>query len=266
MRFDEAFRKDVEVIGNLRVRTPEGALIPLSEVADIREVIGPIQINREKNQRRIVIQANVEDRDLGSVVAEIQNAVKEQVELAPGYRIEYGGQFENQRRAMARLAIIVPVTMFFIFILLYSAFNTIRHAILIFLNIPFALIGGIVGLFITGQYLSVPASVGFIALFGVSVLNGIVLVSYLNMLKGRGLPLDEVITRGALLRLRPVSMTALVAMLGLIPLLFSTGIGAEVQRPLATTVVGGLFTSTILTLYLLPTLYGIIETRWGRDN
>jgi cobalt-zinc-cadmium resistance protein CzcA len=166
---------------------------------------------------------------------------------------------------MARLAIIVPITMFFIFILLYSAFNTFRHAILIYLNIPFALIGGIVALFITGQYLSVPASVGFIALFGVSVLNGVVLVSYLNNLRERGLPLEEVIMQGALLRLRPVSMTALVAMLGLVPLLFSTGIGAEVQRPLASVVVGGLFTSTILTLFLLPVLYGLFEKRWGKD-
>ena len=266
VRFDEKFRKDIEAIGNLRVRTPAGALIPISDVADIREVIGPIQINREKNQRRIVIQANVEGRDLGSVVEDIQKSVKEKIELAPGYFIEYGGQFENQRRAMARLAIIVPITMFFIFVLLYSAFNTFRHAILIYLNIPFALIGGIIGLFITEQYLSVPASVGFIALFGVAVLNGVVLVSYLNKLKERGLPLEEVIMQGAMLRLRPVCMTALVAMLGLVPLLFSTGIGAEVQRPLATVVVGGLFTSTILTLYLLPSLYGIIERRWGKER
>ncbi len=263
VRFDEKYRKDSDAIGNIRVRTPEGALIPISDVATISEVIGPIQINREKNQRRIVIQANVEGRDLGSVVEEIQARIKKQVSLKPGYFVEYGGQFENQRRAMERLAIIVPITMFFIFILLYSAFNTFRHALLIYLNIPFALIGGIVGLFATRQYLSVPASVGFIALFGVAVLNGVVLISYLNELKARGLPLDEVIMHGAMLRIRPVSMTALVAMLGLVPLLFSTGIGAEVQRPLATVVVGGLFTSTILTLYLLPTLYGMFERRWG---
>jgi len=261
VRFDEKYRKDSGAIGNLRVRTPEGALIPISDVADIREVIGPIQINREKNQRRIVIQANVEGRDLGSVVEEIQFALKEQVELAPGYFIEYGGQFENQRRAMARLAIIVPITMFFIFILLYSAFNTFRHAILIYLNIPFALIGGIVALFITEQYLSVPASIGFIALFGNAVQNGIVMVSYFNKLQRQGLPLNEVILKGAILRIRPVLMTALTTILGLIPLLLATGIGAEVQRPLATVVVGGLFTSTILTLYLLPSLYGIIERK-----
>lgn len=264
VRFEEQYRKDIDAIGNLRVRTPEGALIPLSDVADISEVIGPIQINREKNQRRIVIQANVEGRDLGSVVEEIQAAVKKEVEFAPGYFIKYGGQFENQRQAMGRLAIIVPITMLFIFILLYSAFNNFRHAILIYLNIPFALIGGIVALYITGQFLSVPASIGFIALFGNAVQNGIVMVSYFNELRSRGQNLSDVIMNGALLRLRPVSMTALTTILGLIPLLFSTGIGAEVQRPLATVVVGGLFTSTTLTLFVLPALYGMFERRWGK--
>ena len=266
VRFEEKYRKDIEAIGNLRVRTPGGALIPISDVADIREVIGPIQINREKNQRRIVIQANVEGRDLGSVVEEIQATVKEQVELTSGYFIEYGGQFENQRRAMARLAIIVPITMLFIFILLFSAFNTFRHAILIYLNIPFALIGGIIALYITGQYLSVPASIGFIALFGNAVQNGIVMVSYFNKLRLQGLPINEVILNGAILRVRPVLMTALTTILGLVPLLLATGIGAEVQRPLAIVVVGGLFTSTILTLYLLPALYGLLERRWGKQE
>jgi cobalt-zinc-cadmium resistance protein CzcA len=266
VRFQERFRDDIEAIGNLRVDTPEGGMIPLSELADIREVIGPIQINREKNQRRIVIQANVEGRDLGSVVEEIQAAIKEQIDLAVGYFIEYGGQFENQRRAMRRLSIIVPITMFIIFVLLFSAFNNFRHALLIYFNIPFALIGGIVGLYVTGQYLSVPASIGFIALFGNAVQNGIVMVSYFNELKLRGLPLSEVIVKGAILRMRPVLMTAITTILGLVPLVLATGIGAEVQRPLATVVVGGLFTSTLLTLYLLPSLYGIIERRWGKEN
>ncbi|MFC2150233.1 efflux RND transporter permease subunit [Calditrichota bacterium] len=266
VRFDERFRYDIDAISNLRIKTPKGALIPISDVADIREVIGPIQINREKNQRRIVIQANIEGRDLGSVVEDIQETIKSEINLAPGYFIEYGGQFENQRRAMARLAIIVPITMFFIFILLYSAFNTFRHAILIYLNIPFALIGGIVGLFVTGQYLSVPASIGFIALFGNAVQNGIVMVSYFNELRSRGQELNEVIINGALLRLRPVLMTAMTTILGLIPLLLATGIGSEVQKPLATVVVSGLFTSTILTLFLLPSLYGLIENRWGNNK
>jgi heavy metal efflux system protein len=265
VRFDEKYRNDIDAIGNLRVRTSKGALIPISDVANISEVIGPIQINREKNQRRIVIQANVEGRDLGSVIEDIQRSIEEKIELESGYFIEYGGQFENQRRAMARLAIIVPLTMFFIFILLYSAFNTFRHAILIYINIPFALMGGIIGLFITGQYLSVPASIGFIALFGNAVQNGIVMVSYFNELRRQKLPLQQVILSGAVLRLRPVMMTALTTILGLVPLLIATGIGAEVQRPLATVVVGGLFTSTILTLYLLPSLYGIIESKWGKE-
>ena len=167
---------------------------------------------------------------------------------------------------MARLGIIVPLTMLIIFILLFSAFNNMRHAILIYLNIPFALIGGVLALYLTGQYLSVPASIGFIALFGNAVQNGIVMVSYFNDLRKKGLPLNEVILKGAILRVRPVSMTALTTILGLVPLLIATGIGSEVQRPLAIVVVGGLLTSTTLTLYLLPSLYGIIERKWGKEN
>lgn len=265
VRFEDRFRKDVEAIGNLRIQTPNGSFVPLSTVADISEVLGPIQINREKNQRRIVVQANVEGRDLGSVVDEMQSVLKEKLEIPSGYFIEFGGQFENQRRAMARLGIIVPLTMLIIFILLFSAFNNMRHAVLIYLNIPFALIGGILALYITGQYLSVPASIGFIALFGNAVQNGIVMVSYFNELRKKGLPLNEVILNGAVLRVRPVSMTALTTILGLVPLLIATGIGAEVQRPLAIVVVGGLLTSTTLTLYLLPALYGIIERKWGKE-
>lgn len=265
VRLDEPYRRDVEKISQLMINTPEGRLVPISSVAEIREEIGPIQINREKNQRRIVVQANVEGRDMGSVVAEIKKQLSHNLDLPPGYFIEYGGQFKNQQRAMARLAIIVPVTLLIIFILLYSAFNSLRHAVLIYLNIPFALIGGIVGLYISGQYLSVPASVGFIALFGVAVLNGVVMISYFNDLRRQGMPIQEVIIKGAMLRVRPVLMTALVAMLGLIPLLISRGIGSEVQRPLATVVVGGLFTSTALTLFLLPILYRSVERRWGLE-
>jgi cobalt-zinc-cadmium resistance protein CzcA len=266
VRLDEPYRRDVEKINQLMINTPEGRLVPISSVAEIREEIGPIQINREKNQRRIVVQANVEGRDMGSVVAEIKKQLSQNLDLPPGYFIEYGGQFKNQQRAMARLAIIVPVTLLIIFILLYSAFSSLRHAALIYLNIPFALIGGIVGLFLSGQYLSVPASVGFIALFGVAVLNGVVMVSYFNDLRGQGMPIHEVIVKGAMLRVRPVLMTALVAMLGLIPLLISRGIGSEVQRPLAIVVVGGLFTSTALTLFLLPILYRSVERRWGLES
>ncbi|MDP8238755.1 MAG: CusA/CzcA family heavy metal efflux RND transporter [Candidatus Hatepunaea meridiana] len=264
VRFDDRFRDDTEAIGNIRIHTPNGSFIPLSSVADISEVLGPIQINREKNQRRIVIQANVENRDLGSVVDEMQSVLKDKLDIPAGYFIEFGGQFENQRRAMTRLGIIVPLTMFIIFILLFSAFNNMRHAVLIYLNIPFALIGGIVALYLSGQYLSVPASIGFIALFGNAVQNGIVMISYWGELRRQGLPLSEVIFNGAILRVRPVLMTALTTILGLVPLLLATGIGAEVQRPLATVVVGGLVTSTILTLYLLPVLYGVFEKRWGK--
>ncbi|MBU1881622.1 CusA/CzcA family heavy metal efflux RND transporter, partial [bacterium] len=259
VRLDEPYRKDVEKISQLMINTPEGKLIPISSVAEIREEIGPIQINREKNQRRVVVQANIEGRDLGGVVSDIQHQLSANLDLPSGYFIEYGGQFKNQQRAMARLGIIVPITLFLIFLLLYSAFGSIRHALLIYANIPFALIGGVLALFISGQYLSVPASVGFIALFGIAVLNGVVMVSYFNDLKKRGLPLDQVVMEGSILRMRPVLMTAMTTMIGLVPLLFSGGLGSEVQRPLATVVVGGLFTSTALTLYLLPLLYKVIE-------
>ena len=184
--------------------------------------------------------------------------------MPPGYLVTWGGQFRNQQRAMERLSVIVPLTVFLIFIMLYSAFNSLRNAVLIILNIPFALSGGIVALFVTGLYLSVPATVGFIALFGVAVLNGVVMVSYINQLRDEGMALEEAVIHGAKLRLRPVLMTALVASLGLVPLLLSSGVGSEVQRPLATVVVGGLLTSTVLTLFVLPTLYGWFEQQKER--
>ena len=259
LRLKERFRDDTEAIGNILVAAPDGSHIPLSQLATIRTVIGPKQINREDNQRRIVIQCNVRGRDMGGFVAEARRLVETKVALPPGYYVTWGGQFENQQRAMKRLSIIVPLTIFLIFIMLFSAFNSIRNALLIILNVPFALIGGILSLFLTGQYLSVPASVGFIALFGVAVLNGVVMVPYFNQLRAEGMSLGEAVMQGAELRLRPVLMTALTSSLGLIPLLLSTGVGSEVQRPLATVVVGGLFTSTLLTLFVLPTLYGWFE-------
>ncbi len=259
VRYAEPFRATAQDIARAQVATPEGARVPLSQVAVIEEVVGPKQISRESNQRRIVIQANVEGRDLGGFVAEAQQSVGRTVRLPAGYYITWGGQFENQRRAMARLAIIVPVTIGLIFLLLFGSFNSVRQAGLIILNVPFALIGGIVALFVTGQYLSVPASVGFIALFGVAVLNGVVLVTYINQVRAEGLPLHEAVVRGTLLRLRPVLMTALVASLGLVPLLLASGAGSEIQRPLATVVVGGLITSTLLTLLVLPLLYVVFE-------
>ncbi len=259
VRYAEPYRASPQDIARALVATPEGARVPLGQIARIEEVVGPKQISREANQRRIVVQANVEGRDLGGFVAEARAAVARTVPLPSGYFVTWGGQFENQRRAMARLAIIVPVTIGLIFLLLFGSFNSVRQATLIILNVPFALIGGIVALFVTGQYLSVPASVGFIALFGVAVLNGVVLVTYINQVRAEGVELQEAVIRGALLRLRPVLMTALVASLGLVPLLLARGAGSEIQRPLATVVVGGLVTSTLLTLLVLPVLYGRFE-------
>lgn len=216
---------------------------------------GPIQINRENNQRRWTIAANVRGRDMGGVVADIKKLVDAKVQLPPGYYVEYGGQFENQERAMRRLFLIVPAALGMIFLMLYLSLGSFRSATLIFINVPLALIGGVLGLFITRQYLSVPASVGFIALFGIAIQNGLVLVSYINQLRGQGSSVGEAITEACTLRLRPVLMTALATVLGIVPLLFSTGIGSEVQRPLAVVVVFGLLSSTFLTLVLIPALY-----------
>jgi cobalt-zinc-cadmium resistance protein CzcA len=227
----------------------------LTEVADIRLVEGPPTVSRENAQRRVVVQCNVRGRDMGGFVEEARKAVKERVQLPPGYFVTWGGQFENQQRAQRTLMVVVPVCLGLIFLLLYLSFGSVRNAFLIILNVPFALIGGIFALAVSGQYLSVPSSVGFIALFGVAVLNGVVMVSYFNQLVREGSTLEEAVTQGAMVRLRPVLMTATVASLGLIPLLLSTGIGSEVQRPLATVVVGGLFSSTLLTLLVLPALY-----------
>lgn len=255
VRFDQRYREDTKALGNILVQSSEGLQVPLSQVAEIKNVIGPIQINREHNQRRWNITANVRGRDLGGVVADIQQLVNSKVKLPAGYYVEYGGQFENQQRAMKRLSFIVPIALCLIFIMLYLSLGTLRSATLIFINIPLALVGGILGLYYTGEYLSVPASVGFIALFGIAVQNGLVLVSYINQLRSEGVSINDAIMEACLLRLRPVLMTALTTILGLVPLLFSRGMGSEVQRPLATVVVFGLISSTFLTLILLPALY-----------
>jgi cobalt-zinc-cadmium resistance protein CzcA len=261
VRYPKDYRDSVETIGNILLTTATGALIPLGELAKIELREGPALISREGLQRRIYVGFNTLGRDIESIVVEAQSKIAKHVQLPTGYQLIWGGSFENMQRAMARLKIIVPITIGLIFLLLFASFNSVRHAALIILNLPFALIGGIVALWITGEYLSVPASVGFINLFGVAVLNGIVLVSYINQLRTEGLRDDQAIVRGCLLRLRPVLMTALVAMLGLIPLAFSHGIGSEVQRPLAVVVIGGLVSSTLLTLIVLPTLYGIFAER-----
>jgi cobalt-zinc-cadmium resistance protein CzcA len=255
VRFDKRYRDDPDAIRNILVHSSDGVLIPLSQVAAVETFIGPIQINREKNQRRWVISGNVRGRDMGSVARDIKGLVRENIELPYGYYLEYGGQFENQERAMRRLGIIVPVTFLLIFLLLYLSLGNLSSATLIFINVPLALIGGILGLFITGEYLSVPASVGFIALFGIAVQNGLVLVSYINHLRKKGSEIADAVIQACMLRLRPVLMTALTTILGLVPLLISRGMGSEVQRPLAVVVVFGLISSTFLTLILIPILY-----------
>ena len=259
LRLQEAYRSDVDEIKALVIPGPGGTSVPLSEIADIDVLTGPKQISHDNGHRRIVIQLNVRGRDLGGFVAEAQRTIAQKVKLPTGYYVTWGGQFENQQRAMKRLMIIVPITIGLIYLLLFSSFGSLKQAALIILNVPFALIGGILGLLIARQYLSVPASVGFIALFGVAVLNGVVLVSYINALRQEGKSLADAVYEGTVLRLRPVLMTATVAILGLLPLLFARGAGSEVQRPLAAVVVGGLITSTALTLLLLPTLYGWFE-------
>ncbi len=261
-----SFRDSVSAIGNIPIRTESGALVPLSRVAAIALDEGYSFVRREQLQRYAVIQLDVKGRDVNSFVQEADTHIKERVKLPEGYWIEWSGAFENQQRAMAKLALIVPLTIGLIFVLLYTAFNSLTYATLIIANVPFATIGGVIGLFITGQYLSVPSAIGFIAVFGVAMLNGIVLVSFLNDMRRQGLPIREAVRRGAELRLRPVLMTAAVTILGLVPMLLSTGVGAETQRPLATVVVGGLFTSTALTLVLLPLLYEWVEVRRARKH
>jgi cobalt-zinc-cadmium resistance protein CzcA len=255
VRFPEERRNRPEAIGNILVACPAGYCVPLADLAEITQAEGPVQISRDNVRRRITVEFNIKDRDTGSVVADGQRLLQSRLNLPPGYYTAWGGTFENQERAMQRLMLIVPVTLALVYLLLFMTFQSLRYATLIMLNLPLALVGGILGLFITGQYLSVPSAVGFIALFGVAVLNGVVLVSQFNQLREQGLPMEEAVRQGCERRLRPVLMTALVAILGLTPLLFASGPGSEVQRPLAVVVVGGLFTATLLTLVVLPVLY-----------
>jgi len=255
LRLKEDQRERLDVIRQLLLQTTEGATIPLSRVADVSIYTGPKKISRSNASRRIYVQMNVRGRDMGSVVSDLRQRIDQEVDMPPGYFVEFGGQFENQERAMERLTLVVPVTLGLIFLLLFSAFSSLRYATLIFLNVPFAVTGGIFALWISGLYVSVPAAVGFIAVFGVAVLNGVVLVEYINQLRNEGMELDEAVRTGAEHRLRPVLMTALTSILGLLPLLLANGIGANVQRPLAAVVVGGLITSTLLTLLVLPSIY-----------
>ncbi|MCF6238131.1 MAG: CusA/CzcA family heavy metal efflux RND transporter [Candidatus Marinimicrobia bacterium] len=255
VRLSESDRDSPEDISNLFIKAPNGSNVPLSQLATLEEIIGPRQITRENSQRFITIQCNVVDRDIGSFVQDGQLALDQEIELPLGYFVTWGGQFRLQQEANKRLAVVVPFTLLIIFLLLFMSLNSMKNTLLILLNIPLALVGGIVGLWLTGQNLSVPSSIGFIALFGIALENGMVLVTYLNRLLRDGIDMDEASVEGALLRVRPVLMTALTTALGLIPLLLATGVGSEVQRPLATVVVGGLFTSTVLTLLVLPAIY-----------
>jgi cobalt-zinc-cadmium resistance protein CzcA len=255
LRGTEAVRMSPAEFGAMRITTQGGSTVPLISVATLERAEGPVKIDREMGSRYSVVIANVGGRDLVGFVEEARALVMQKLPLPTGYRITWGGQFENQQRAAARLTVVVPVALGLVFVLLFSTFRSVRQALLILSNVPFALVGGIVALWVTGEYLSVPASVGFIALLGIAVLNGVVLVSYFNQLKSEGVRLSEVVVQGAKRRLRPVLMTASITAFGLVPLLFATGPGSEIQRPLAIVVIGGLITATALTLMLLPILY-----------
>ncbi|MFH0813277.1 MAG: efflux RND transporter permease subunit, partial [Pseudomonadota bacterium] len=262
VRFPEAYRNDVETLKRILVPAPEGPYIPLGNLATIREVESPAQISRENSMRRVVVECNIRDRDLGSFVAEAKEKLNPIAgSLPPGYFLKFGGQFENQQRAMERLAIVVPVSIALIFLMLFSAFGSLRSALLVFANLPFALVGGILAIFLLGINLSVSAAIGFIALFGIAVQNGTVLVTFFNQLRREGLSVLDAVKTGCDLRLRPLSMTTLCALLGVLPMLYATGSGSEIQRPLAAVVLGGLLSSQFLTLIVLPALYCIVESR-----
>lgn len=260
VRYPAEYRNSVETVRRSTLRSADGTLVPLSAVARIDLLDSPPTISRESGQRRVVVGANVTGRDLGGFVQEVQSRVSRELKLPEGYFLSWGGQFENMQRAMDTLMVIVPLTVVAIYFLLFMLFNSLRLASLIILVLPLASIGGVVGLFVTGEYLSVPASVGFIALWGIAVLNGVVLVSCIRKLREEGLKVAAAVREGCVQRFRPVMMTATVALLGLVPFLFAQGPGSEVQRPLAVVVIGGLITSTLLTLVVVPVLY-----RWFDD-
>lgn len=259
VRLHPDFRSSVAALENLVVKAPDGSRIPLGQLAQIKVDIGASRISREENSRRIAIKCNLIGRDQGSFVEEVMPKVAEQVDLPTGYRIVWSGQFENQQRAMKRLSVIVPISLTLIFVLLFWTFQSVRHAGLIVMNVPFALIGGLVALWLTGINLSVSAAVGFIALFGIAVQNGVILISQLNALLREGASLHDAIVTGATSRLRPVVMTALMAMLGLFPAALSTSVGSETAKPFAVVIIGGLVTATLLTLTILPLLYRYFE-------
>jgi cobalt-zinc-cadmium resistance protein CzcA len=272
LRYPEQFRNDVEAIRDLLLRphgsagpgemqASGGVLVPLSSVAEIKVLDGPAVVSREYAKRRVVVGINVQNRDLGGFVAELQARLAREVRLPTGYHFVWGGQFENMERAMATLSIIVPITLAMIFFMLFLLFGSAKLTGLIYLVLPFASVGGVVGLFISGEYLSVPASVGFIAVWGIAILNGVVLISFIRELRNRGLSVEEAIRKGCEQRFRPVLMTAAATILGLTPFLTATGLGSEIQKPLAIVVICGLATATLMTTIVMPMLY-----RWFDDQ
>lgn len=264
VRLGEEFRATPEALGKLKIRTTSGRYVDLDQVASLKITEGPVQINREKIQRRWTIQGNIAGRAPSEIVRDMRRVIAEQVKLPPGYLVEFGGQFENQERAMQKLMVVVPIVIALIFILLWMSFSSLRSSLIVMINVPLALIGGVLGLAVTDQFLSVPAAVGFIALLGIAMQDAVVMVTDFRDLRKEGMPLAEAIRRGSAVRFRAVILTTLTTLLGLLPLLLSTGIGAEVQRPLAAIVVFGLSSSTLLTLFFLPALYYEIERRFSR--
>jgi cobalt-zinc-cadmium resistance protein CzcA len=259
VRLAQEYRADAESIGRILIHSPSGIDVPLAQVADIVSTEGPVQLSRDNGEGRNVIQMNVRGSDLGTVVQTLQKQIAQKVLLPPGYRLEYGGTYEKLQSGRARLMIVVPITFAVIFLLLFTTFGSLKQALLVFTGIPFAVTGGILALWLRGLHFSMSAGIGFIALFGVAVLNGVVLVTFINELRDQGVSLREAVERGCETRLRPVLMTATVASIGFIPMALAHGAGAEVQKPLATVVIGGLITSTLLTLFVLPTLYNWFE-------
>ena len=263
IRQDSDIASDITKLKSLQMSSLDGNSVPISSVADIEEVDGPVQIQREQSKRYSVVRSNVIGRDLGGFVQEAKQRISQEIQLPEGYTITYGGQFENQQRANKRLSIAIPLSILAIFFILFFTFKSIPLSLMILLNIPFAITGGFISLFVSGEYISVPASVGFIAPFGIAVLNGLVMVGYFLQLLKEGYSLDDTVIIGAKRRLRPVLMTAFIAGLGLIPMLLSSGVGSEVQKPLAVVVLGGLVTSSMLTLLILPPLFRIVVKKFG---
>jgi cobalt-zinc-cadmium resistance protein CzcA len=267
IRLEENLRNDIDDLRNLYVPLPDGGQIPLRELARVEYTEGPAKISRDDTKRRVVIGVNVRSRDMESVVKDVSAIINETINLPPGYYITYGGQFENLQNAKDRLMIAVPIALCLIFIFLYFAFGSVRETLLVFTAIPLSAVGGILLLWLRGMPFSISAGVGFIALFGIAVLNGIVLVEHLKKLKNKGMKnVDELILKGTTDRLRPVTLTAAAAALGFLPMAISSSAGAEVQRPLATVVIGGLFTATLLTMVVLPALFKMFDKNLTKDE